>query len=83
MTEGNGNQWRKPRTRIRSLIRLGAPEKHAIMCGLSRKAYWHLARTMAPQSGMSNRWLEEQGLLSVRELWIAVHYPDEARRADQ
>ena len=72
-------QWRKPRTRIRNLIRLGAPEKHAIMCGLSRKAYWHMARTLASQTGMTNRWLAGKGLLSVRELWIAGHYPEEAR----
>jgi len=73
-------QWRRCRTRVRHLIRLGAPAKHAVRCGLSRKAYWHMARTLASQSGMTNQWLEEQGLLSVRELWIAVHYPPEARR---
>ena len=76
-------QWRKPRTRIRALLRLGAPKDQAISCGLSRKAYWRLARTLATQSGMTNRWLAEQGLLSIRELWVAGHYPDEVRQVDQ
>jgi len=75
-------QWRKPRTRIRALLRLGTPQRSAISCGLSRKAYWHLARTLATQSGMTNQWLARQGLVSVRELWIAVHYPPEARPVD-
>jgi hypothetical protein len=36
---------------------------------------WHMARTLATQSGMTNAWLESQGLVSVRTLWIAFHYP--------
>ena len=75
-------QWSRCRTRVGHLIRLGAPKKHAIMCGLSRKAYWRLARTLGTQSGMTDRWLAEQGLLSVRELWIAVHYPPDKRKVD-
>ena len=43
--------------------------------GRSRKSYWHLSRTMATQSGMTNAWLQSQGLISMRELWIASHYP--------
>jgi len=76
-------QWRGTRSRVRHLRRLGTPTRSAILCGLSRKGYWHLARTLATQSGMTNSWLAEQGLLSVRELWVAVHYPPEARTVDQ
>lgn len=68
-------QWRKPRTRIRNLIRLGSRRKDAILTGISRKGYWHLARTLATQSGMTNKWLEKQGLISVRDLWNSFHYP--------
>ena len=32
----------------------------------------HLARTLAPQSGMTNQWLKELGLVSVRDIWIKV-----------
>lgn len=65
-------QWRRTRTRIRNLLALGTSRRQAILTGLSRKGYWHLARTLATQTGMTNAWLKKQGLLSVRDLWIAL-----------
>jgi RNA-directed DNA polymerase len=67
-------QWRKPRTRIRNLIRLGTRTRTAVCLGLSSKGPYRLARTLATQSGMTNKWLAQQGLVSVRELWIKFHY---------
>ena len=67
-------QWRKPRTRIRNLIRLGTRIRTAVYLGLSSKGPYRLARTLATQSGMTNKWLAKQGLVSVRELWIKFHY---------
>lgn len=67
-------QWRRCRTRIRNLIKLGAVKKQAIAIGLSSKGPWKLARTYGSQSGLTNTYLKEQGLVSVRELWIAYHY---------
>lgn len=67
-------QWRKPRTRIRNLIRLGTRTRTAVCLGLSAKGPYRLARTLATQSGMTNKWLAKQGLVSVRELWIKFHY---------
>ena len=72
-------QWRRPGNRISQLIKLGANERYAIQTGLSRKGYWRLSRTLATNSGMTNRWLKEQGLISIRELWIGIHYPATAR----
>lgn len=66
-------QWRKPRTRIRNLIRLGTRIRTAVYLGLSSKGPYRLARTLATQSGMTTQWLEKQGLVSVRELWIKFH----------
>lgn len=67
-------QWRKPRTRIRNLIKLGVPIKLAIDMGMSRKGYYRLSRTKATQMGMTNQWLKAIGLLSIKELWVAFHY---------
>jgi len=67
-------QWCKPRTRIRNLINLGARVKIAISLGLSSKGPYRLARTLATQSGMTNVWLQEQGLISIRDRWIKFHY---------
>ncbi|UCC97706.1 MAG: group II intron reverse transcriptase/maturase [Phycisphaerales bacterium] len=68
-------QWRRPRTRIRKLLELGSPKKQALGVGLSSKGPWRLAKTFGGQAGLTNAYLKEQGLVSVRELWIAFHYP--------
>ncbi len=68
-------QWRRPRTKIRNLLKLGTLLKAALDVGLSRKGPWRLARTLATQTGMTNQWLKDQGLLSVKELWVNIHYP--------
>jgi RNA-directed DNA polymerase len=72
-------QWRRTRTKVRELLKLGTSLTAAIPVALSRKGPWHLARTLATQSGMTNQWLQNQGLLSVKELWVQIHYPATAR----
>lgn len=69
-------QWRYCRTRIRNLVKLGAVKKEAIFVGISSKGPWKLARTYGTQSGLTNKYLKEQGLVSVKELWVAFHYPN-------
>jgi RNA-directed DNA polymerase len=55
---------------------LGTARKTATLTALSRKGPWHLARTLATQTGMTNQWLTETlGLVSIRALWISLPYP--------
>lgn len=72
-------QWRRCRTKVRELVKLGTHLRTAISVGLSRKGPWHLSRTLATQTGMTNQWLKDQGLVSVKELWVKIHYPATAR----
>jgi RNA-directed DNA polymerase len=72
-------QWRYTRTKVRNLLRLGTSKRQAILTALSRKGPWHLARTLAAQTGMTNKWLGEQGLISVKDQWVKIHYPAMAR----
>jgi len=72
-------QWRKPRRRIRELIKLGVRKREAIYLGLSRKSYWRLSKTLATNSGLSNAHFEKIGLISVRTLWCKIHHPVTAR----
>lgn len=72
-------QWRRIKTRIRELMKLGASKVQAICTGMSRKGYWHLAKTLSTNCGLSNTHLEKQGLVSIRTLWIKIHYPAKAR----
>jgi RNA-directed DNA polymerase len=66
-------RWRRARTKVRHLLALGTDLRTAIRTALSRKGYWHLARTLATQVGMTNEWLKQQGLVSIRELWLKAH----------
>jgi len=72
-------RWRRTRTKVRELLKLGTSLKAAISVGLSRKGYWRLSRTLATQTGMTNQWLKEQGLVSIKKLWVNIHYPATAR----
>jgi len=72
-------RWRRTRTKVRELLKLGTSLKAAISVGLSRKGYWRLSRTLATQSGMTNQWLKKQGLISIKKLWVNIHYPATAR----
>ena len=62
-------QWRWLRTKIRNLLSLGISLKRAIQHGVSSKSYWRMASTPAVQQGMTNAWLNAQGLVSVEDLW--------------
>lgn len=68
-------QWRKPRTRIRNLIKLDVPLREAISIGLSSKGPYRLAKTFAVHRGLSNAFLKAQGLISIKDLWVKFHYP--------
>jgi RNA-directed DNA polymerase len=72
-------QWRWCRTKVRELTKLGTNLRLAIYIGLSRKGPYRLAKTLATQMGMNNKWLKSQGLLSVKELWVNINYPATAR----
>ena len=65
-------QWRYPRTKVRKLMELGIPKDFAVMTGASSKSYWHLSKGYATNAGMSNRWLEEQGLVNIKQLWCVA-----------
>ncbi len=48
---------------------LGIPKDFAIITGASCKSYWHLSKSYATNAAMSNKWLEEQGLVNIKYLW--------------
>ena len=62
-------QWRSPKRRREMLIRLGVPRRQAIRHARSRKSYWHMSKTIATGVGLTNAWLQDQGLLSLKTLW--------------
>ena len=66
-------QWRYVRTKVKNLLALGTGKRQVILTAISSKSYWHLSRTLATQTGMTNHWLKTQGLISIRDLWMKAH----------
>ena len=59
-------------TRREMLIELGVPRRQAIRHARSRKGPWYMAKTIASGVGMTNAWMNEQGLLSLKPLWASL-----------
>ena len=65
--------WRRAGTKVHHLLALSVDRRTAILTAISRRGYWHLARTLATQVGMSTAWLQKQGVISIRALWMKAH----------
>ena len=72
-------QWRYRRTRIRELLKRGVPKSVAVPLCMTNKGLWRNSRSLAMTSSLSNQWFKDQGLVSVKELWVNIHYPATAR----
>jgi RNA-directed DNA polymerase len=71
--------WKTRRQRIRQLLRLGVKQKDAILHGLGSHGCWAMSRTPAVNQALSLQWLRKQGLPSLTEQWVAIHYPTTVR----
>ncbi len=67
-------QWRRPRTKVRSMMRLGAHFRSAIACGITSKGPWRSSKTPGIQQALSNDYLKSQGLYALRDGWIKLHH---------
>ena len=67
-------QWRWCRTKIRNLLSLGVQLGTSIRAGLNRGGPWAMSRRLAAQHGMTNKWLEDQGLLSVADSSLKCNF---------
>ncbi|MFM1905075.1 MAG: Group intron-encoded protein LtrA [Planctomycetota bacterium] len=63
-------RWRFVRTRVQNLLALGVPRRQAFRHAKSRHGPWHMAKTIASGVGMTNAWLQDQGLVSLKSLWV-------------
>lgn len=69
-------QWRKPRTKVRNLMKHGVHVQTAVACGTTSKGPWRSSKTPGIQQALDNKFLEKAGLISLRDGWIKVHYPN-------
>ncbi|EDM6981127.1 group II intron reverse transcriptase/maturase, partial [Salmonella enterica subsp. enterica serovar Heidelberg] len=60
-----------------NLLKRGVRIQAAVACGLTSKGPWRSSKTPGIQQALSNEYLEKAGLYSLRDGWIAVHYPSQ------
>ncbi|WHI46181.1 group II intron maturase-specific domain-containing protein [Microbulbifer sp. VAAF005] len=66
--------WRRVRTKVRNLLRMGVSESLSVTCGSSGKSYWRSAKTEGIHIALNNEFFEEMGLISLRDRWVEIHY---------
>ena len=69
-------QWKKPKTRTASLIKLGVPKERAWMAARTRKGYWRCAAMPIVQEGLSKEILARAGYYSIQTRYEQVHLCD-------
>ena len=69
-------QWRKPRTRVRNLVKLGMPEWQAYRNGNSRKGYWAISGSGILHHTITNKRLEQAGYESILNRFESLHLCD-------
>ena len=67
-------QWRKPRTKVRNLIKLGVPVQAAVACGITSKGPWRSSKTPGINQALSLAYLKKAGLVTLRDGWIKLHH---------
>jgi len=67
-------QWRKPRTKVRNLMRRGVHVQAAVACGITSKGPWRSAKTPGINQALSLEFLKSEGLYSLRDGWIKLHH---------
>lgn len=65
-------QWKRIRTRLRNLIKLGLPKYKAWEFANTRKGYWHIANSPIVTIAMTNARLKKAGYLFFMEYYREV-----------
>lgn len=64
--------WKRPWTRFKNLLSLGATRRQAYRILRSRRGPWRLSRTFVVNAALSCRWFDAQGLLRLENRWFAL-----------
>jgi group II intron reverse transcriptase/maturase len=69
-------QWKKPKTRVQNLMRLGMPKWQAYKNGNTRKGYWAVAGSGILTHTITNKRLAQAGYYSILDRYESVHLCD-------
>ena len=66
-------QWKKPRTKVRNLIKMGVPEDLAMQAGNTRHGHWFATHTVAVNMAMTKERLINSGFYDLAAAYQSVH----------
>ena len=69
-------QWKKPRTKVTNLRKLGIPADKAYQWGNSRLGYWRIAGSPVLECSITNERLEAAGYFSILNCYECLHSCD-------
>ena len=69
-------QWKKSRTRVQNLMKLGLPKWRAYEVVLARKGYWRAAHHASVQMAISNKRLAAAGYFEILNYYESLHLCD-------
>ena len=65
--------WKRPRTKLRNLRRLGVPENLAWQAANCRRGYWWTSNTLAVKMAITKKRLIRFGFYDLSEAYQSVH----------
>ena len=66
-------QWKKPRTKVRNLMKLGVPEDLAYMAGNTRRGDWFATHTVAVNMALTKERLIRSGFYDLAVVYQSMH----------
>ena len=66
-------QWKRPRTRVKNLKKLGMPDWQAYRNGNTRKGYWAVAGSGILTHTITNKRLAQAGYYSILDRYESLH----------
>ena len=66
-------QWKKPKTKVRNLLKMGVPMELAWQAGNSRRGHWYTTQTTAVNMAMTKERLINSGFYDLATAYQSVH----------
>ena len=65
--------WKRPRSKMKYLIKLGVPEQLAYRAANSRRKYWFVSNTVAVKMGLTKEILVRKGFYDLADAYQQMH----------
>lgn len=69
MRQIRSKQWKRPRTRVIQLRRLGIRRDLAYQWGMTSRSYWRIAKSPILHRALPNEHWADRGLIVFRQAW--------------